>query len=291
MRRKRYTESNQEIIQGQLVWFAAGLAAVCILMMLVVAVCHVGKMQSRKNASDTEVMEVTATAEPEETPSPAPKQTKDPAQRVYTFLQGPKSWKRQIDWSGEWGEAAMDGGYFGAFGCGLCCMANIYSSLTPFQSSPVGMYQFAKNNTDYRGGMAIEWGYMRQGLTKLGFDCQVKKKPGSYERFVQDIQKAEASIVLVSSRDSKVYWKNTPGHYVTIFLYDQEKDTVLLADSGNPNHNRKRVSLKKIYRSLKTASNWQYLVVEDYQRQKDNWRNKTADGNWVKPDYLSRRKG
>lgn len=291
MRRKRYTERNQEKIQGQFVWFAAGLAAVCVLMMLVIAVCQIGKMQSlkRQNA-EKEVMEEIATAEPQKTPSPTPEPTKDPAEGVYTFLQGPKSWKRGISWSGEWGEKAMDGGYFGAFGCGLCCMANIYSSLTPYQSSPINMYQYAKKNTAYRGGMAIEWGYMRQSLTKLGFDCQVKKKPGNYEQFVQDIQKAEASIVLVSSRDSDVYWENTPGHYVTLFLYDKEKENVLLADSGNPSHNRQRVGLKKIYRSLKTRSNWQYLLVDRYDKQKDKWRNKTADGNWVVPDYLSKEK-
>ena len=80
--------------------------------------------------------------ETEKTAEPTTEPTRKPVDKtlqIYTYLQGPKSWNQGIDWSGEWGESYMDGGSFGGFGCGLCCMANIYSSLTPYQCSPVDM--------------------------------------------------------------------------------------------------------------------------------------------------------
>ena len=94
------------------------------------------------------------TAEPMESPTPSMKPTEKPdeTKKLYTYLQGPKSWKRGVDWSGEWGEQYMDGGSFGGFGCGLCCMANVYSSLTEYQCSPVDMYRFAKRSEERRVG-------------------------------------------------------------------------------------------------------------------------------------------
>ena len=230
------------------------------------------------------------TAEPMESPTPSMKPTEKPdeTKKLYTYLQGPKSWKRGIDWSGEWGEQYMDGGSFGGFGCGMCCMANVYSSLTEYQCSPVDMYRFAKKHTGYGGGMAIDWGYMRRSLTRLGFQCHVEHKQETYRQFRQNISDAKCAIVLVSSSNSTVHWKNTPGHYVTIFAYDKKHDRVFLADSGDPDHNRKWISLKKIYRSLKTASNWQYLLVEGYQKSKDIWKHKTASGVWNRPAYLQK---
>ena len=202
-------------------------------------------------------------------------------EEVYTFLQGPKAWKQRLVWSGEWGEDFYDGGSFGGFGCGLCCIANLYSTLTKYQCTPLQAYRYAKKKTDYMGGGAIEWGYLRQTLTSLGFDCGVKKKPFFYEEFQGDIAASNGTIVLVSSNASSCLWKDTPGHYVTIFLYDKEKDKVFLADSGEPKRNRTWVSLKKVYKSLKTESTWQYLPIEDYDDEKDEWKHKNANGNWV----------
>ena len=202
-------------------------------------------------------------------------------EEVYTFLQGPKSWKKRLVWSGEWGENFYDGGSFGGFGCGLCCIANLYSTLTKYQCTPLQAYRYAKKKTDYTGGGAIEWGYLRQILTSLGFDCGVKKKPSSYEEFQGDIADSNGTIVLVSSNASSCFWKDTPGHYVTIFLYDKEKDKVFLADSGEPKRNRTWVSLKKVYQSLKTESTWQYLPIGGYDSEKDEWKHKKANGNWV----------
>lgn len=290
-RRKRYMDNDEDTMQSQMVWFATGIAAVCILMILTVTVCQVGRMQKqlRESAAPSEtkeaVAEIPAASETVPGAADTPKPTENPEKKVYTYLQGPKSWKKKIDWSGEWGEAYLDGGYFGAFGCGLCCMANIYSSQTPYRCSPLDMYGYAKQETAYAGGMAIEWGYMRRTLTALGFDCEVKRKEDTYEKFANSVRSAECCIVLVSSNDSDVYWKDTPGHYVTVFLYNKKKDTIFLADSGNPNHNRQTVSLKKIYRSLKTRSNWQYLRVDKYHGKKDSWKHKGTEGSWVKPEY------
>lgn len=226
----------------------------------------------------------TATVKPTDTPEPTkvPKPTPNPEESVYTFLQGPKSWSQRLKWSGEWGETFYDGGSFGGFGCGLCCIANVYSSLTKYQCTPVDAYAYAKKKTGYGGGGAIDWGYMRRTLTSMGFDCGVRKKPSTYEAFQEEIATGKCAIVLVSSANSTCYWKDTPGHYVTIFLYDKKSDKVFLADSGDPNHNRQWVLLRKIYKSLKTASPWQYLYVKDYDIKKDTWKHKTANGNWVK---------
>ena len=227
--------------------------------------------------------------ETEKTAEPTTEPTRKPVDKtlqIYTYLQGPKSWNQGIDWSGEWGESYMDGGSFGGFGCGLCCMANIYSSLTPYQCSPVDMYRYVKKQTGYGGGMAIDWGYIRRGLTSLGLHCHVERKQETYQEFRDNIRKSKCAIVLVSSANSTVHWKNTPGHYVTIFEFQEKTDKVFLADSGDPDHNRRWIHLKKVYRSLKTASNWQYLVVSGYDKQKDHWHHKKANGTWNRPSYL-----
>lgn len=216
--------------------------------------------------------------------SSTPQPTKDPAASIATFLQGPKSWGQRRVWSGEWGESYYDGGSFGGFGCGLCCMANIYTSLSPYECSPVDMYRFAKKKTAYSGGGAISWGFIRRTMTEAGFTCKTGKKPEKYEDFQQKVKRSQATIVVVSSSDSTCYWKDTPGHYVTLFLYDEKTDSIFLADSGDPDHNRHRVPLEKIYRSLKTASDWQYMSVTGYQESSDTWKHKGYGGNCILPE-------
>ena len=70
-------------------------------------------------------------------------------QGVYTFLQGPKSWAERRAWSGEWSNQYVRGNYFGNFGCGLCCMANIYCTLTEHTCSPWDMYEYARQVSGY----------------------------------------------------------------------------------------------------------------------------------------------
>lgn len=286
MRRKRRSRNQQRKMQ-KLQNTVIALGILCIVLIVVKGIIQT--QNSSRQKKETEQQQITeATIEPSSKPSSKPKDmitsTPDPEEKVYTFLQGPKSWKNRVVWSGEWGDLYVDGGYFGAFGCGLCCMANIYSTQTKYQCSPMDMYRYAKKTTYYGGGMAIEWGYMRRTLTSLGFDCSVKKKPKSYQQFVDSIKESECCIVLVSSNDSQVFWRNTPGHYVTIFLYDENSEKVFLADSGDPDHNRQWISLKKIYQSLKTSSNWQYLPVGKYHEKQDSWKHKKISGNWTVPE-------
>lgn len=210
------------------------------------------------------------------------RENQDATEEIYSFLQGPKSWGKRLTWSGKWGKTMYDGGSFGGFGCGLCCMANIYCSLTEHKASPVDMYRYAKKQTEYGGGGAIGWGYMLQTMTQIGFQARLGNKPASYSKFQQMVEKSQSCIVLVSSAASECYWKNTPGHYVTIFLYNREKDCVFLADSGDPDHNRQWISLKKIYRSLKTESDYQYLQITAYDETRDGWKHQKAGGTWVK---------
>lgn len=211
----------------------------------------------------------------------------DPADGVFSFLQGPKSYEQQLDWSGSWGKEIMDGSSFGAFGCGFCAMANIYSTLTEYYCLPPDLYNRSKKVTMYGGGGAVSWGLMRQTMADIGFTVQLGEKPATYSGFKEVMENSPAVLVLVSSYNSDVYWKNTPGHYVTLFLYDAEKEDAFLTDSGDPTHNRQRVPLKMIYKSLKTSSDFQYMSVVSYDKNKDNWKRKSLKGNWVMPKTLS----
>ena len=277
-------------------WMVMGICMVFVCISFVVSSLWSGtRSLSKEKGRKAQVSERTfgpaekKRPETEKTAEPTTEPTRKPVDKtlqIYTYLQGPKSWNQGIDWSGEWGESYMDGGSFGGFGCGLCCMANIYSSLTPYQCSPVDMYRYTKKHTGYGGGMAIDWGYIRRGLTSLGLHCHVERKQETYHEFRENIRKSKCAIVLVSSANSTVHWKNTPGHYVTIFEFQEKTDKVFLADSGDPDHNRRWIHLKKVYRSLKTASNWQYLVVSGYDKQKDHWHHKKANGTWNRPSYL-----
>lgn len=221
--------------------------------------------------------------------SPQPAAIKDPTLEIAAWFQGPKAWKKRLDWSGEWGREYYDGRSFGGFGCGLCCMANIYCSKTPWQCSPLDMYKYAKQKTEYEGGGAIDWGYMKETLKFCGFTSDVWRKPKQYREFQRQVRESMAVIAVVSSNDSTCYWKDTSGHYVTILLYDSNTDRIFLGDSGDPSHNRQWVSLKKIYRSLKKANRWQYLTVTAYDEKKDTWKNTAISGNCIVPDYWNSR--
>jgi len=123
-----------------------------------------------------------------------------PEDAVYTFLQGPKSWGKRLTWSGKWAETYYDGGKFGAFGCGFCCMANIYSSQTTYEASPVDIYKYTKRNTIYGGGGAVAWEYMESAMQGLGFEVSLRRKPTSYRKF----QKMIGLMILVKSGVHKI---------------------------------------------------------------------------------------
>lgn len=216
-----------------------------------------------------------------------PEPTDNPEDRVYSFLQGPKSWKEGREWSGRWGTEYYDGGSFGGFGCGFCCMANIYSTLTEYKCTPLDMYEWTKKKTSYGGGGAVAWPFMRKVMSDTGFIAELGEKPPTYQAFRTEMEKAQAMLVLVSSSNDDSYWKDTLGHYVTLFLYNSETEEIFLTDSGDPKHNRHRVPLKVIYKALKTSSDFQYMSVLSYDGEKDTWKHTSAEGEWVRPEIRS----
>ena len=153
------------------------------------------------------------------------------ASLVYTFLQGPRAYREKWPWSGDWCERLVQGNSFGAFGCGLCCMANIYSTLSGYECSPWDMYEFATQASLYYPSSesgAIGWEDMQTTLTAAGFSCSLCVKPATYEEFQEQMKHTQSAIVLVSSNYDATYWQNTPGHYVNIWLYQEDTDLVLL---------------------------------------------------------------
>ncbi|MEE3468511.1 MAG: hypothetical protein VZQ83_08730, partial [Eubacterium sp.] len=173
------------------------------------------------------------TTEDEPGPEPGEKIGSETMPTTATFLQGPKGWKKRIDWSGEWGDKEYDGRRFAGFGCGLCVMANFYTTLTPYACSPISMYKYAKRSSSYEGGGAIDWPQIKQTMESLGFTVETGRKPKKYKHFREKIASSMAAMVVVSSWDDNSYWKQTPGHYITILGYREEDDKIFLGDSGD----------------------------------------------------------
>ncbi len=205
------------------------------------------------------------------------------ASQVYTFLQGPRAYSENLPWSGDWCQKVVRRNSFGGFGCGLCCMANIYSTLTDYECSPWDMYEYAIRATYYyptKKSGAIGWGDMKATLKSAGFDCEVYRKPEAYEAFQQQMKETKSAIVLVSSANDDTFWKDTPGHYVNVWLYQESTDMVFLAEPGDPENNRTWIPLRYVYDALKTVSEYQYLAVTAYSEETNSWKWDGIDDNW-----------
>ncbi|MBQ1394019.1 MAG: hypothetical protein IIY81_10925 [Lachnospiraceae bacterium] len=225
------------------------------------------------------------TALPTETPDTNTFQL-DRDTTFYSFSQGPKAWKSKKKWSGSWCNLVLNGNKFGSFGCGFCCMANIYCTLSDYSCSPVDIYKCAKRVSSYNpspGFGAIDWNALEETLTYCGFETSLHTKPLDYSAFQTDLKANAATIILVSSQYDDSFWKNTPGHYVTIWNYDSKKDTVFLSDSGDPTRNRKTIPLKTAYKALKLTSSSQYLSVSSYNEENNNWKWNQISEEWVTP--------
>ncbi len=205
------------------------------------------------------------------------------AERVYTFLQGPRAFGESLPWSGEWCEQMIGYNKFGGFGCGFCCMANIYSTLTPYECSPWDMFEFAIGASEYyptAESGAIGWEDMKATLQAAGLVCEVYRKPATYEEFQEQMQHTQSAVVLVSSAEDATFWQDTPGHYVNIWLYQKSTDMVFLAEPGNPENNRTWIPLRYLYDALKTVSPYQYLAVTSYAEESNAWKSNGIDEFW-----------
>ncbi len=202
-----------------------------------------------------------------------------------TYLEGAGGWGRKQEWAGFWGKQYYDGRSFGGFGCGLCVMANFYSSFTPYQCSPVDIYEYAKQVTSYEGGCAIDWPQISATLENLGFTVDTSRKPKKYSVFRDDIRNCMGAMVVISSAYDDSYWRDTPGHYVTILGYNETEDTVFLGDSGDLDHNRSWIPLKTVYKAIKKSNPLHYLRVLSYDETQDTWKHTTISGKWCKPGY------
>lgn len=194
---------------------------------------------------------------------------------VYTFLQGPRAYRESLPWSGSWCEKIVSHNSFGGFGCGLCCMANIYSTLTDYECSPWDMYEFATQASAYypsKESGAIGWEDMKATLSAAGFVCENCLKPRTYKEFQAQMKQAKSAIVLVSSANDAAFWENTSGHYVNIWLYQENTDMVFLAEPGDPENNRTWIPLRYVYDALKTVSQYQYLAVTSYLEENNQWK-------------------
>ncbi|SDB23660.1 hypothetical protein [Eubacterium oxidoreducens] len=244
------------------------------------------KIKSQKNETKQEVVQ-----EEDETleESDLAEELAQKERTTYTFLQGPKSWAKGLDWSGEWAQEIVNGNAFGSFGCGLCAMANIYDTLSPYEVSPLKMCTYAQKVSGYTPTAesgAIGWGDMKTVLKSVGMDVEVSTKPDNYEDFCENLKNAQSAIVLVCSADDDSYWEDTPGHYVNIWHYNEEENTVFLADPGGPSHNRDRIDAKYVYDAMKTSSKFQVLYVWSYDEEDNSWKADGIKDEWNRPDYL-----
>ena len=232
------------------------------------------------------------TEAPEEEPVPtAPEYTASLQETdIYTFLQGPKAWGMRADWSGSWCRDYLAGQEFSVFGCGLCNLANLYGTLTDHDCSPLDMFYYAKevsNYTPVSGVGAIDWTELKQTLHTVGIECELRNKDDTYEEFQKNVLVSGTVIALISSYNDSTYWQDVEGHYVNLWLYDQDTDTVLLADSGNPEHNRQRIPLRYVYDALKTGAAYQYLAVTGVDKNADTWQHNGIHTVWQKPSYYT----
>lgn len=182
---------------------------------------------------------------------------------IYSYLQIPEVYSEDPEWSGGWTYIEAGGQLFFYFGCGICCLSNMCSTLTGEAVPPDIMYDRVRDETDYypeSGIGALSWNQLKTVTKGFGAEVSVKKKPEKYSRFQEDIREADTAVVLVCKDDDDKLWHYTKGHYVNIWEYDPETDTVFVTDSSGM-FNRMRVNLTDVYNALKTASSAQYMTV------------------------------
>lgn len=248
------------------------------LIIVLFAVCTAGFFGYQKTEETGKEQQAENAAEEKKTEEKKEKiveiKEETPEDAVYSYLQGVKSYEKKEEWSGSWCYEEAGGQQFGRFGCGLCSLANIYSTLGKEACTPLEMYEHAQEITRYNphsGVGAIGWDCIRIVLEQSGFVCELGRKPEDYETFQELAREGECLLVLVSSDNDDTYWQDTPGHYVTIWHYNEKRDEVFLADSSGPSKNRQWIPLRYVYDALKTDNPQQYLMVKGYNADLDGW--------------------
>lgn len=250
---------------------------------------HKSDDASAKQETEEQSVEDEAAILPDTDSPELPDKAVQEESEVYTFLQGPLSWEESAPWSGEWCYFIVNGNSFGSFGCGFCCMANIYDTLSPYEISPWDLCEYTMEVSGYeptRKSGALDWGNMKVILKKCGFSCDVYYKREDYKEFQQQMAEAESAVVLVCSDDDDTYWADTSGHYVNIWLYNEEDDSVFLAEPGSPENNRTRIPLRYVYDAMKTASKFQYLLIDEYAEENNEWKTDGIDEIWNRPETM-----
>lgn len=186
-------------------------------------------------------------------------------QQIISYLQIPSDLYGDTTWTGEWSKFECAGRTFSSFGCGICCLTNIYDTIFKPEVliTPDQMFAITREQTDYRpesGVGAVSWGQLKRMCDLFGLPATVKQKPADYAVFQNDVKNSTATLALVCRRDDDKLWFYTEGHYVTLWEYDEATDTVFVTDSSGL-FNRARVSLFDVYNALKSASQAQYMSV------------------------------
>ena len=184
--------------------------------------------------------------------------------KIYSYVQVPKDYYADERWIGDWTDIESGGQKFFYFGCGVCCLSNMISTLTPKVIAPDAMFELAKKQTDYNpdsGRGSLSWKQLRSICEQAGLSAEVKRKPDDIDVFRRDVENSDTTLVLVCKDNDDKLWFYTNGHYVNLWKYDPETDTVFVTDASGM-FNRDRVQLEDIYNALKTRSDAQYMTVK-----------------------------
>lgn len=183
--------------------------------------------------------------------------------KIYSYVQAPREHYKDKRWIGDWSEIEAGGQKFSRFGCGICCVANAYSTFKHAAITPDIVYWWAREYSSYnpdKGVGAISWKQMQDVLSVGGFKTSIHQKPDDYKIFQEHVKNADTTIVVVCKYNDGKLWWYTRGHYVNLWNYDKSTDTVFITDPSGL-FNRSRVQLKDIYDALKTKNDAQYMVV------------------------------
>ena len=187
----------------------------------------------------------------------------DAEKLIYSYVQVPEGYYDVEEWIGDWTHLEAGGQEFFYFGCGICCLSNMYSTFYQTPVTPDVMFELTKANTDYypdSGKGAVSWTQLKQMCVLFEIPSEVKQKPYDYSAFQYDVMTADTTMVLVCKDNDDKLWYYTKGHYVNLWEYDPVTDTVFVTDASGM-FNRARVNLRDIYNALKTASDAQYMVA------------------------------